>query len=94
MPRATDIMPITDFTRNYKKVIAKLKKTGRPFVLTIDGKPALVIQDAGSFDHRSGLLSPAELEAAADVGRRDTRPRLTIEQLRTALRPRSAKRAG
>ena len=51
-----DIYPLTDFQRNTKDHMARLKDTKRPEVLTINCKPSLVVQDAAyaendSIDH-------------------------------------------
>jgi PHD/YefM family antitoxin component YafN of YafNO toxin-antitoxin module len=97
MLRATDIMPITEFTRNYKKVIAMLKKAGRPFVLTIDGKPAVVIQDANAFDQTLERLDARYAGEAVSRAIEDLRPSMTAEQLQTKLsarRVKSHRRAG
>ena len=41
-----DIRPLTEFKRNTTRFISHLKDTGRPSVLTVNGKPALVVMDA------------------------------------------------
>ena len=41
-----DIRPLTEFKRDTSRFVAHLKETGRPSVLTINGKPELVIMDA------------------------------------------------
>lgn len=45
----TDIHALSDFQRNAKKHLARLKKTGRPEVLTVNGKPAAVVQDPEAY---------------------------------------------
>ena len=44
-----DIRPLTDFLRNHKSHIARLKRTGKPEVLTLNGKARLVVQDARAY---------------------------------------------
>jgi len=44
-----DIHSLTDFQRDTKAHIRRLKKTGRPEVLTINGKASLVVQDAVAY---------------------------------------------
>jgi PHD/YefM family antitoxin component YafN of YafNO toxin-antitoxin module len=44
-----DICSLTDFQRNVKEHIKRLKKTGRPEVLTVNGSAALVVQDARAY---------------------------------------------
>ena len=54
----SDIHSITDFTRNTKKYIKRLKKTGNPEVLTVDGEAEVVIQSTAAYQK---LLEAAEL---------------------------------
>ena len=44
-----DIHPLTDFLRNHREHIDRLKKAGRPELLTVNGKAELVVQDAESY---------------------------------------------
>jgi len=46
-----DIKPLSEFKRNSVAVIGQLKRTGRPVVLTINGKAEIVVQDAKSYQH-------------------------------------------
>jgi prevent-host-death family protein len=41
-----DIRPLTEFKRDTARFISHLRETGRPSVLTVNGKPALVVMDA------------------------------------------------
>lgn len=52
-----DIQPLTDFKRNTSEFLSQLKATGKPLVLTINGKAELVVQDARSYQK---LLEIAE----------------------------------
>lgn len=45
-----DIRSLTDFQRNTKAHLKRLKATGRPEVLTINGKAELIVQDAAAFE--------------------------------------------
>ena len=54
---ARDIMSLSTFKRDSNKVIRQMKKTKAPIVLTINGKAALVVQDAESY-HRVRGLAP------------------------------------
>ncbi len=56
-----DIQPLTTFRNNYVKMMQRLKKTRRPIILTVNGKPEAVVQDAAAYQR---LL---DLAAAADV---------------------------
>ena len=44
-----DIHTLTEFQRNAKKYARKMNQTGRPLVLTVNGKPGLVVQDAEAY---------------------------------------------
>ena len=57
MIRVQDILSLTDFHRNTKAHLRRLKQSGRPEVLTIDGKAELVVQDAAAYQR---LLSASE----------------------------------
>lgn len=54
-----DIHPLTDFNRNAKRHIQRLRRSGEPAVLTVNGKPALVIQDPRAYQHLVGLARRA-----------------------------------
>ena len=62
-----EIHSLTEFQRNTKEHIERLRKSGKPQVLTINGKAEIVVQDAKSYQQ---LLEQMErLEAAAGVRR-------------------------
>ena len=44
-----EIHSLTEFQRNTKEHIERLKETGKPQVLTVNGKAVVVIQDAESY---------------------------------------------
>ncbi len=52
-----DIISLTDFQRSAKQHIARLSKTGKPQVLTVNGRAELVVQDAAAYQK---LLELAE----------------------------------
>lgn len=82
MPRATDIMPITAFTRAYQKVVKDLKKHGRPKVLTIDGRPVAIVQDPEAYDRMLDMIYVTQAVAA---GLADDRPRISIAEARERI---------
>ena len=49
MKLAQDIMSLSTFKRDSNKVIRQMKKTKEPVVLTVNGKAAVVVQDAESY---------------------------------------------
>jgi hypothetical protein len=44
-----DTRSLADFRSNTTSHLRRLKKTGRPEVLTVNGKPALIVQNAAAF---------------------------------------------
>lgn len=56
MIHLADIHSLTDFQRNAREHIQRLKETGRPEVLTINGKAEIVVQDAASYQKLLELL--------------------------------------
>jgi prevent-host-death family protein len=54
------VFSLTDFLRNHKEMVAKVTETHKPVVLTVKGKPALVIQDADSYQDLIDRLERAE----------------------------------
>ncbi len=45
-----DIRSLTDFQRNTKSYLRRLKKTGRAEVLTVNGKAELIVQHAAAYE--------------------------------------------
>lgn len=101
--RLDDIRSLTDFQRNTRDTIKRLKKTGRPEVLTVNGQAELVVQDARSYQK---LLERArEADAREELDRSITSYRAgRVRELDTVLdeltakhvarRPARAKRRG
>lgn len=62
-----EIHSLTEFQRNTKEHLERLKKSGKPQVLTVNGKAEVVVQDARSYQL---LLEEMEkLEALAGIRR-------------------------
>jgi len=51
MIQLTDIHSLSDFQRNTKEHLQRLKRSGRPEVLTVNGKAEVVVQDARSYQN-------------------------------------------
>jgi hypothetical protein len=49
MIRPDDIGSLTDFQRNTQAHLKRLKRTGRPELLTINGKAEVVVQNASAY---------------------------------------------
>ncbi len=63
MKLARDIMSLSTFKRDSNKVMRQMKKTKEPVVLTVNGKAAIVIQDAESYQRLLELKERAEVVA-------------------------------
>jgi PHD/YefM family antitoxin component YafN of YafNO toxin-antitoxin module len=62
-----NIHSLSDFNRNSKEHIERLKESGEPEILTVNGKAELVVQDAESYQ---ALLRKAEFaDTAAAIHR-------------------------
>ena len=55
-----DIHTLDSFRRQSKQHVDRLKETGRPEVLTVNGKPALVVQDASAYQAQMEKLQVLE----------------------------------
>jgi len=58
MIRTSNIRSLSEFQRNAKQHIRRLKKTGRPEVLTVNGRAQVVVQSAEAYQK---LLDDAEM---------------------------------
>src|ERR1017187_7084165 len=63
-----EIHPLTDFLRNHKAHVTRLKETHAPEVLTVNGKAEIVIQDAESDQRRTDRLHHMETVVAIQEG--------------------------
>jgi PHD/YefM family antitoxin component YafN of YafNO toxin-antitoxin module len=60
MINLNNIHPLTDFKRHTTEFREQLKKSGLPAVLTVEGRPELVVQDAAAYQKLLDLLEQAE----------------------------------
>lgn len=65
---ADDFHPLSQFLRNSKPFIERLRRTRRPEVLTVNGKAAIVIQDAAAYAAMAEALDQAALVESLRVG--------------------------
>lgn len=77
MFRSGDIHPVTDFIRNHKRHQERLRDTGRPELLTINGSPELVLQDVRAYER--------EAEEAMRLQEENRNIRDRLEELETLL---------
>ena len=68
-----DIQPLTTFRNNSVRFIRQLKKTKRPIVFTVNGKPEAVLQDPAAYQLLLDLAAIAEEDEAIRKGMEDVR---------------------
>ena len=71
-----DIRSVTDLKRNTREIIEHARRTGRPVILTANGKADAVLMDAETYERQFGMANLAALLAAgeADITAGRTRP--------------------
>ena len=67
---ANDIRSLSDFKRNTLELIDRLRETGHPLVLTVNGKAELVVQDAAAYQ---SLLDRVEAMEGVQRGLADVK---------------------
>ncbi|MCF6195746.1 MAG: type II toxin-antitoxin system Phd/YefM family antitoxin [Emcibacter sp.] len=60
MFHSSDIHTVTDFSRKPAEHIKRLNKSKRPEILTVNGKAAVVVQDAETYERMAQLADYAE----------------------------------
>ena len=73
-----DIHSLSSFKRNTVEFLEQMKQTGKPVVLTVNGKAELVVQDAKSYQKLLDALERLEAIAGIKQGLED------VETLRTS----------
>jgi prevent-host-death family protein len=63
-----DIESLTAFKRNTTEYVKKIKKSGNPLVLTVNGKAEIVVQDAESYQRMLEVIDRAETIEALREG--------------------------
>ena len=63
-----DIRPLTEFKRDTVRFMTQLKSTGRPSILTVNGKPAVVVMDAQAWQDAQEQLEYARTVAGIRRG--------------------------
>ena len=82
-----DIHSLSNFKRRTAEFLARMKKSGHPVVLTVNGTAELVVQDAASYQRLLERAERAEmmeflLESCADIEAGRTEPALeALERL-------------
>jgi len=73
-----DIESLTAFKRNTNEYVKKIKESGAPLVLTVNGKAEIVVQDAESYQRMLELLDRAETIEAVREGLESVRQGRTM----------------
>jgi prevent-host-death family protein len=68
-----DIQPLTTFRNNSVKFMKRLKKTRRPIILTVNGKPEAVVQSAAEYQRLLDLAAAADENEGIRQGLEDMR---------------------
>jgi prevent-host-death family protein len=63
-----EVQSVTEFQRNLKGYVARLKEKKTPLVLTVNGRAELIVQDAESYQQLLDRLERAETVAAIRKG--------------------------
>src|SRR6476646_9332820 len=66
-----EITSLTEFQRNTKQHIRRLKKSGRPAVLTVNGQAEVVVQSAEGYQKLLEALDVADAVAGIKRGLKD-----------------------
>jgi len=62
----TETKSLTDFNRNSRQHVERLRKTGKPELLTVNGEAAVVVQDAAAYQ---ALVRQADYAATVQAVR-------------------------
>lgn len=82
---ANDIRSLSDFKRKTSELITRLKSTGDPLVLTINGRAEVVVQDAAAYQDLLDRVETIEAlhRGFADIDAGRTKPaRAVFNRLR------------
>jgi len=66
MIRPQDIGSLTHFSRNTKAHLKRLKRTGRPELLTVNGKAEVVVQSSAAYQRLIASLEKFTLRGARE----------------------------
>ena len=83
-----DIDSLSNFKRDTSKFVKRMKKSGSPVVLTVNGKAQIVVQDAESYQKMLELLDRAEAIEGIRQGLEDVNQKKTasLEQFDKKMR--------
>ena len=81
-----DIRSLTDFQRHTKSHLRRLKATGRPAVLTVNGKAELIVQDAAAFEEMLDAIRGIQRGLEAMKERTGKPFRVALDEIRARHR--------
>jgi prevent-host-death family protein len=82
-----DVKSVSEFKKQIREAFTRLHQTGRPLVITVNGRPDVVLLDAAVFERKLSALNLQALlaEGEADVTAGRTRSaRAVVKALRRA----------
>lgn len=68
-----EIRSVTDFQRNAREYVDRLKSIGSPMVLTVNGQAELVVQNAAGYQELLDRLEELEAVSAIRAGLEDVK---------------------
>lgn len=74
-----DIQPLTTFRNHSAEFLSHIRETGRPLVLTVNGKAAAVLQDAEAYQRLLDMAASANAAEGIRQGREDVAAGRTLE---------------
>jgi prevent-host-death family protein len=84
-----DIKSVSEFKKQVREVFTQVHRTGRPVVITVNGRPDVVLLDATVFERKLSALNLQALlaEGEADVAAGRTRSaRMAVRAVRRAAK--------
>jgi prevent-host-death family protein len=73
-----DIESLTAFKRNTTEYVKKIKRSGNPLVLTVNGKAEIIVQDAESYQRMVEMIDRVETIEAVREGLESVRQGKTM----------------
>lgn len=95
MIELANVRSLSDFQRNTKQHLQRLRKSGKPEVLTVNGQAELVVQSAQAYqrlldkaDRADSVQVLRERIAAADAGEKGIPAKRVLAKIRKRFRQR------
>lgn len=70
-----DVKTVSELKKNLRAVLDQIKETGRPIVVTVNGKPDAVLIDVETYEHKLKALNLVGLLAEGEEDIRQGRTR-------------------